>query len=46
MIDIEQIFRYKTPIPDKLLEHGFTYADGIYKKSLPIGLYTIGIYRF
>lgn len=36
MIDIEPIFRYKTPIPDKLLEHGFTYADGIYKKSLPI----------
>ena len=36
MIDIEEIFRYKVPNKDKLLEYGFEYSEGTFKKRIPI----------
>lgn len=36
MIDIEDIFRYKTHNRKKLLDSGFTYLDGIYTKDVLI----------
>lgn len=36
MIDIDEIFKYKTPDTDKLLANNFIYTDGRFNKSIPI----------
>lgn len=36
MIDIEAIFQYKSPDPEKLIHNGFKLCGDTYKKSFPI----------